>query len=184
MPICTVALMRHGGSHLIRPIVNAMGYDIIEPGNFGAPLDAAEGPVIVFVRDPRDRMASTLRWWMNKRKSGLSPEKNSDNQMLFLLKQQGFLREMIQWAEIWCNWWGALSIRFENLRIYGSIEIGVIAQHLSVSCNSNSIFDNVFEKSSTFTGKYSNWQDYFGERSKEFWELNGGPELLRLMGYE
>src|SRR4051812_49294270 len=64
--IATVALLRHGGSHLIRPIVSRLGFEIVEPGNFGAPLDQAVGPVVVFLRDPRDRMVSTLRWWREK----------------------------------------------------------------------------------------------------------------------
>ncbi len=187
--VATIALMRHGGSHLIRPIVAQMGFDIVEPGNFGAPLDEAQGPVIVFLRDPRDRMVSTLRWWREKPRklTELTVKckgKSDDEQLLYLLSEDGFLEEMLTWARIWCNWPNALIIRFEDIRYQGCSVIDTIADHLGFVGDTEAIFNAVYEKSHTFTGRYSNWYEWFGVKSNSYWELNGGIELLELMGYK
>lgn len=187
--IATVALMRHGGSHLIRPIVANLGFDIIEPGNFGAPLDKSVGPVIVFLRDPRDRMASTLRWWLEKpRKASLFPSNDStskDGQMLFLLDDQGFLVEMLEWANIWCNWSETIPYRVHFETISYKI-VGGIANHLRLPQNPDrdkKIFSDVYQHSRTYTGNHSKWREYFGPMSLEFWNKNGGEDLLGMMGY-
>lgn len=185
--IATIALMRHGGSHLIRPIVANLGFDIIEPGNFHAPLDQAVGPTIVFLRDPRNRMAATLRWWRTKpRKNDLltSNGNTNDEQLVYLLRNQNFLNEMLQWANIWCNWSPPhLIVRFESMNV-GRVK--VIAKHLGLSDDKERderVFNEVYEKGRTYTGNRSNWRDYFGPLSTQYWENNGGRDLMNLMGY-
>lgn len=187
--IATVALLRHGGSHLIRPIVSKLGAEIIEPGNFGAPLDQAHGPVIVFLRDPRDRMAATHRWWSQKprkaRLMGLAGN-STDEQIAWLLDDAGFLGEMLRWARIWCYWPQALKVRFEDIAGCGTEEIRRIASHLGLVRDYQrdaEIYDAVWLKGRTYTGKHSDWREYFGPQSNEVWKTNGGPELLELMGY-
>lgn len=185
--IATVALMRHGGSHLIRPIVANLGFDIIEPGNFGAPLDQAVGPVIVFLRDPRDRIGATLRWWRGKpRKAAVLSNggETNDEQLLYLLQQQGFLDEMIRWAKIWCHWEGSYVARFETMRYQ---VVGSIARHLGLPRDvgrDRRIFDLAYLKGRTYTGEHTKWREYFGPLSMEYWDKNGGPDLLNMMGYK
>lgn len=185
--IATVALLRHGGSHLIRPIIANLGFDIIEPGNFGAPLDQAVGPIIVFLRDPRDRMASTLRWWLDKpRKASLfSSDATRDEQILFLLDDQQFLVEMLKWANVWCNWRKTVpyKVHFETI---SSRVVGGIANYLGLPQNPDRderIFSDVYGHGRTYTGSYSKWREYFGPLSLEFWNRNGGQDLLNMMGY-
>lgn len=186
--VATIALLRHGGSHLIRPIVANLGFDIIEPGNFGAPLGQAVGPVIVFLRDPRDRMASTLRWWLDKpRKASLFPSTvaTKDEQILFLLDDQAFLSEMLVWADIWCNWSKSMPyrVRFETI---SPRVVGGIANHLGLPQNPDrdeKIFSCVYGHGRTYTGSHSKWREYFGSMSLEFWNNNGGKDLLGMMGY-
>jgi hypothetical protein len=185
MPTATVALMRHGGSHLIRPIVAKLGFDIVEPGNFGAPLAEAVGPVIVFLRDPRNRMSATLRWWAARGK--LHPSVTNaamDEQMLFLLREKGFLEEMLRWASVWCNWSPPKTVvRFERMNL---ASIRLIANRLGLSRDverDKRIFGEVYGKGRTYTGNHSNWKEYFGPLSMTYWNNSGGSELLKLMGY-
>lgn len=189
MSVATVALLRHGGSHLIRPIVSELGFEIIEPGNFGAPLDEAQGPAIVFLRDPRDRMVATYRWWLDKPRKAASMAAGgdcADAQIAWLLTEGEFLPEMLRWARIWGRWPGALTVRFEALRAFECAEIAPIAAHLGLPADAErdaAIFTKVYGRGRTYTGHHSNWREMFGPLSKEAWALNGGPDLLWLMGY-
>jgi hypothetical protein len=184
--IATVALLRHGGSHLIRPIVANLGFEIIEPGNFGAPLDQSVGPVIVFLRDPRDRMVSTLRWWHGKpRKAVMLDGNNNDEQLRCLLETKGFLAEMLTWAEVWCNWNKTIpyKVHFETI---SPRVVGGIANHLSLPQNPDRderIFDSVYGHGRTYTGNHSKWRESFGPLSIDYWNNNGGRDLLNMMGY-
>lgn len=188
--ICTVALMRHGGSHFIRPIVHEItgGAEIVEPGKKGRPLGEAKGPVIVFLRRPRDRIVATYRWWMRqdgKRARLERAGKTPDARIAWLLEHAdgGFLPGMLEWARIWCRWPGALTVRFEDLREKGAEEVTRIANFLAVDCDAEAIFRKVYGNSPTFTGAHSDWQATFGPKATEAWRRNGGAELLRLMGY-
>lgn len=185
--VATVALMRHGGSHLIRPIVSKLGFDIVEPGNFSAPLDQAVGPVIVFLRDPRDRMVSTLRWWRGKPRKivMLGSDLSDDAQLRQLLEQRGFLAEMLVWADVWCNWTKTVpyKVRFESI---SSRVVGGIANHLSLPQDSERdkrIFTETYGHGRTYTGSHSNWRDSFGSLSIDYWNKNGGNDLINMMGY-
>jgi len=185
-PIATVALMRHGGSHLIRPIVAELGFDIVEPGNFGAPIGEARGPVIVWLRDPRDRMVSTMRWWRGKPRKAIAltaAGESDDEQLAWLIDEGGFLPEMLRWALIWCAWPDALTVRFEDMRRWPTVEIEAIARHLGVECEPVGIKDRTLETGRTFTGRYSNWRESFGPLTNAVWAAGGGAELLKVMGY-
>lgn len=187
--IATVALMRHGGSHLIRPIVAKLGFEIIEPGNFGAPLDQAQGRVIVFLRDPRDRMVATHRWWLHKPRKAASMAaggESADAQIAWLLTEGQFLPEMLRWARIWCTCPEALTVRFEDLRERGTNEITRLAAYLGLPANAErdaAIFTQVYGHGRTYTGRHSDWRDIFGPKATQVWALHGGPDLLWMMGY-
>lgn len=203
----TVALLRHGGSHLIRPVIADLGFGIVEPGKDGAPLNRAFGKVVVFLRDPRDRMASTWRWRVERFPEGhqfagmLKKPKHfaeleraapgdMDRQIAWLLEGGGgFLREMAHWAKIWCRWPDALKIRFEDFaeREHGIAQVSDIAGHLGLEPDlprDCAIYQFHYANSRTYTGELSRWEDYFGPASTAAWERSGGPQLLRLMGYE
>lgn len=192
MTVATVALMRHGGSHLIRPIVSRLGFEIIEPGNFGAPLDQAQGPVIVFLRDPRDRMVATRRspgGWLHKpRKSEqlMRVASDEDGQLAWMIDDAGFMTEMLRWARIWCRWPGALIVRFENVRSDGCAEVSRIMAHLGLSENRDravALFAETYGTGRTYSGRHSDWRESFGPLARAAWERTGGAELLELMGY-
>lgn len=184
----TVALMRHGGSHLIRPIVHGMtGAQLLEPGKKGRPIDRAEGPVIVFLREPRDRMVATFRWWSKKEGKAArlaAAGKSVDRQMAWLLSDAGFMADMLRWSKIWCSWPGALTVRFEDIRANGPSEVERIATFLGVKCDADELFGQVYKNSPTYTGRHSDWREWFGPRSLAAWDANGGQELLRVMDYD
>lgn len=193
MPIATVALLRHGGSHLIRPIVAGLGFEIVEPGRKGVPLDHAEGPAIVFLRDPRDRMAATYRWWSTRAgKSArlMAAGTDTDSRMAWLLMNggtPGFLPEMLRWARVWCKKPEACRVHFEQLRQNGPAEVARIARHLGLPpCNARDedLFAEVYGHGRTYTGRHSDWREWFGPKSNAVWTANGGPDLMHLMGYE
>lgn len=177
--IATVALLRHGGSHLIRPIVAALGYGIVEPGNFGAPLNEAVGPIIVFRRDPRNRVISKMRWRLAK--LGL-PDSDDDFRTAELIRADAV--EMRMWADTWCNWPGTLSVRFEDVRADGPAQITRIAKHLGTECDSEALYADIYAKGRTYTGRHSDWRKSFGPYSAAAWNAHGGPDLVRVMGYE
>lgn len=189
MTVATVALLRHGGSHLIRPIIARLGLRIVEPGNFGASMDEARGPVIVFLRDPRDRMVATWRWWREKPRKAASMAQGGDSadaQIAWLLGAGGFLPEMLRWAHIWCRWPGALTVRFEDMRADGCAEVARIAGHLGLPADAErdvAIFAEVYGRSRTYTGSHSDWRASFGPAATASWGAHGGAELLELMGY-
>lgn len=210
--ICTIALMRHGGSHLIRPVVAALqevahettldfvlellsidglkGPEIVEPGKFGAPPDEARGAVVVFLRDPRDRMVATHRWWSGKPRKAISMAAWGDTvdaQIAWLLTEGEFLPEMLRWARVWCKWPDALTARFEDMRVDGCAEVTRIASHLHMkkdTVRDAAIFGAIYGRARTYTGSHSDWRQTFGPLSNAAWAGNGGPELLELMGYE
>ncbi len=186
--IATVAALRHGGTHLIRPIVRDLGFKIVEPGK-DAPLDQAQGPVVVFLRDPRNRMVATYRWWLDKPRKASSMAAggaDADGQIAWLLTEGDFLAEMLRWARIWCNWPDAMKVRFEVMQSLGVGEIARIADHLGKPVDyerAAEIWDAVWLKGRTYTGKHSNWRESFGPKSNAAWAACGGPDLLWMMGY-
>lgn len=191
--VATVALMRHGGSHLIRPIVSGMGFELVEPGNFNAPIDKAFGPVVFFPRDPRDRVVSLLRFNLRfkpaKRLIAAKKGTANDTMLAVTLNSEPFIAEMLRWAKIWAVWPGALRLNYEELAA-SSTALGAVAKisaFLGLSKDADRdqrLLASVFEKSHTFSGEHSHWQDWFGRQSLEIWQRDGGPELVQILGYQ
>jgi hypothetical protein len=127
-----------------------------------------------------------LRWWRNKPRKAIALTgggDSDDEQLAWLIDEGGFRPEMLRWAHIWCAWPDALTVRFEDMRQWPTVEIDTIARHLRVACDSVAISDRTLETGRTFTGRYSNWRESFGPLATAVW-ANGGAELLEIMGYE
>lgn len=201
----TVALLRHGGSHLIRPIVAEIsGASIIEPGKNGAPPNKAAGPVIVFLRDPRDRIIATYRWTMRreftKKAIRMARAGQTDDERLAYFIRSGadtvtdYITPMTAWAKTWCGWPGALTVRFESLRELGGAEIARIASFLerdfpaarnyTAAAMADGLFRSINDNAPTVVGRHSNWREWFGPLSKAAWKENLGEQLLEIMGYD
>lgn len=193
-----VALLRHGGSHYIRPVVHQFGFEPVEPGKNGVPVQTSVmgRPVIVFTRDPRDRMVSTWRWRVAvdeseqplKRKHFETMQRvgrDQDEQIAWLLSHDGFMTEMIRWAEAWCNDdVPALRIKYEDRSV---AQVTQIAKYLGRPRNvarDTNMFVKLNEHARTVNPVKSDWRTGFGPASNEAWGRGGGSHLLQLMGYE
>ena len=170
-----------------------MGFDIVEPGNFNAPLDEAFGPVIFFPRDPRDRLVSMARFNLRlkpaKRAFMIKRGTANDHMLAVLLDSEPFISAMIEWAKVWASWPGALRINYEELsnRETAPAAVAKIGAHLGIKSDAEhdaALLDAYFERSHTFDGVHSRWQDWFGPHSRGIWKRDGGPELLSILGYE
>lgn len=208
MPPATVACLRHAGTHLIRPIVFDLGFRIVEPGyqavnyetgeEFIAPIDKAEGPVILFPRDPRNRIVALCRWKLEHSaatrsivtRNGTATTK--DAMVVATMESEPFLANMLEWAQIWCVDRAADSLRvtFEDLsksEHSARALVGKMADHLGLSpdgARDRRIVAAHFRQSPTYTGDLSRYKDWFGPESWHTWESQGGPQLMHLMGYE
>ncbi len=195
MQMVTVALLRHGGSHLIRPLVTRLMPTavLVEPGKGQAALDEAMGPIVVLRRDPRNRMVSTLRWM--REKGGLkateleSAGQDDDSRLAWLLthrtaQRHTFIEGMTKWARIWCSWSDGLQLRFEDFAADGVFQVERLALHLGVECDAASIYSEVYGIARTYTGRHSIWQEWAGPKSIAAWKTGGGPELMEIMGYD
>lgn len=178
----TVMAMRHSGTHLILPIVKQItGKALYRPKGEEALICEPSGPVIVFLRDPRNRLISAWRW-----KRGSLP---SDRQMAkFMVTQKdGDARSpmsfMLRWAQRWAGFEGALQVRFESIASEGVREVARIAAFLGKDIDASAIYSRNWRQG-TFTGQHSDWRECFGPLSLEAWNENGGPKLLKTMGYE
>jgi hypothetical protein len=200
----TVALLRHGGSHLIRPIVAEIsGAPIIEPGKKGAPEGKSQGPVIVFLRDPRDRIVATYRWTMRREGSKKQLRiaragRNDDERLAYFITAGSdavtdYISPMMDWARVWCYWPGALRVHFETLRELGGAEVARVASFLKYDFpealqftddrRAAELFARVNDNAKTVQGPHSKWREWFGPLSKAAWLNHDGEKLLEIMGY-
>lgn len=183
----TVAVLRHGGSHLIRPLVKRVGRrPIVEPGTHGAPADRAEGPVIVLVRDPRNRIVSEVRWQADKSGCALRRE-GADTVIAALIRRPATMPAMLEWARRWTNWPGAMVLQYEEFATAesGVRAIAAIATFLGVvEPDPAARYRWIWRTSRTVQAEPSDWRTWFGPAAREAWAACGGPELQKVMGYE
>lgn len=190
-------VMRHGGAHLIKPFVKMTTLR----GSFGTKgmtsLEAEpQGRLLVFIRDPRNRIVSTYRWTKQHNGKKISKltraagEDSDDARIAALMTRRdedglSLMQFMHVWAERWCWWPGALVVTFEGFADPGSgpNEAKRIARFLGA--DENHALD-VYSKHighGTFTGRHSQWKEWFGPRAKKAWKENNGKLLLGTMGY-
>lgn len=178
----TVIALRHGGTHLINPTVRYLtGGTVYCPKGEDALTCIPGRVVIVFLRDPRNWLISFYKW-----KGGqFGDDKALARFMLARRKDDSPLNYVVRWAERWVGWPGAFVSHFERLMPPdGARETARIAQFLGSTKDPDAIYASVFGKSGTFTGKPSDWRQWFGPESHRAFENGGGPALLKRMGYE
>lgn len=180
----TVIVQRHAGSHLILPLVKSL-----KPGGvfktkgrqslFAIP----SGKLIVFRRNPRNRLVSMFRW---KRKWSDAASADAELAKYIVRPKDGMtpVAFMHLWAERWIDDPTALHITFEDL---ASAESGPkttarIAAHVGSERDPDAAFAAIF-KGGTYTGTHSDWRVWFGPRTLEAYAAAGGTELDKRMGY-
>jgi len=183
----TVMVMRHAGSHLIKPLMRRLtGQALYSPKGDDALIRDPSGKVVVFLRDPRDRAVSGYRY-----KAGRRGQDVSDVGLARFLsrKPKGGITpiEFMQaWGQRWNNYPGAMVMRFEDLvrdaaerkaqvdRLAGYVGCGDPADAIAYA----------FETSRTFTGRYSSWPEWFGPLATKAWHDGGGARAVKAMGYK
>lgn len=185
----TVMVMRHGGSHLIKPIVRYLtGLPIYSPKGQNALTAIPSGKLVVFPRDPRSRAISGYRYKLKRRRKATP----SDAGLARYLSAPpsggiGVVQFMREWAERWMYWPGAMMVRFEDLVFDPASrhrEVVRLGRFLSSERDASEAISYAFETSHTFTGKYSTWDEWAGPLSREAWEREGGDDVVRMMGYD
>lgn len=199
----TLIALRHSGTHLIQPLMRRLtGRAVSAPKGPSALTFIPATKCVVFLRDPRNIVVSHMRY-----KNAGMPQSKADKRLHRLLTKRGDgdgpIEHMTKWARRWANppFWSkkdwenapSLTVRFEQLTVEDfpdrCNEITRIAQYLFSPKNPTfgqiwDAHDYAFGTSVTYTGRHSKWQEWFGPQSLEAWNTNGGPELVRLMGYK
>lgn len=186
----TLLAMRHGGTHLIQPIIRHLtGKPVAAPKGPMA-LEFEPGPrLVVFLRDPRNRLISNFRFKAGGGAGAKAAKSGSDEDIAAFMLRAKHGRTpvafMQAWADRWVKWPGALIVRFEDLvvRDQGITEAWRIKAHLDAPGDPTAAYEYSFGQSGTWTGKHSDWREWFGPKSRAAWEDQGGAKLLTTMGY-
>lgn len=187
MPRRFLSIMRHSGTHLVKPILkNTIG---TSKGGKGPTLLAFEptGKVVVCTRDPRNRIISSFRY--KQYRGGLSPVTGDVDALLAeYMVEKRIIEFMHEWADRWMRWPDAHYIRFEDFLKEDSVVRAVlgVAQYDGTETTEDAIREvwrKFYKNSPTYTGRHSRWQDWFGIKSREVWKERSGKLLVKKMGY-
>lgn len=197
----TVAAMRHGGTHLITPIVRKFtDRPVYSPKGLASLNCIPSDIVIVFVRDPRNRVVSNLRYKLGDRAKALDQAGRDQALLAFLASRKGeesftVIDFMIRWAQKWVRddlgraVRRSTRVRFEELAGENSLaEVARIGKFLQdagaeLVASPSEAKAYALGKSGTWTGSHSNWREWFGPSSIKHWRANFGPNCTQMMGY-
>lgn len=200
----TVAALRHGGTHFITPIVRKLtGKTVYSPKGIISIHCIPSRVCVVFTRDPRNRLISNIRYKLATHDDALN-EMDRDNLVLEFLKrakQPGHdlpIDFMHKWATVWLDRVetplkrAVKLMRFETLAdpARGLDEVRALVAFLNEAqddpllATAEEAYEYSFGKSGTWTGRHSNWREWFGPKSKAFWRANFGAALTKKMGYQ
>lgn len=192
----TLIALRHSGTHLIQPLIrNMTGKTVYVPKGQDA-LDCIPSPkVVVWIRDPRNTLVSMYRY-----KNGGREAVPNDERFAKMLNRHKRGVWPVTYMGLWARRWapnlkrlaaGTLVTRFEDYVSADNLGRIVLVHRLdgflngeADSARTNTAIAYAFGTSGTYTGRHSQWREWFGPRSTEVWEAQNGPALLRLMGYE
>lgn len=188
----TVAAMRHGGTHLITPIVRTLtGRTVYSPKGLQSLNCIPSQVVIVFRRDPRNRLVSNFRYKNPGALERLTPTERDAQLAAFMVarsvkKPISPLEFMKRWALCWYHYPGAFDLSFEDLvGPEGLQHVRWLAEFLEVKRTGAPLeaYEYSLGKSGTWTGRHSRWEEWFGPLSREAWGKFHGDELVRYLGY-
>jgi hypothetical protein len=179
----TLIALRHGGTHLIQPLIRHLtDKPVYAPKGNDALTCVPSSALVIFLRDPRNRLVSSFRYKHPKAKAEESDEvfagfldgtKHGVNPIEF----------MSNWAHRWTNHPTGLTVRFEELMADQLGQTERIRAYLDAPGLAQAAVEYTFGKSGTWTGRHSRWQEWFGPRSLAVWKRRRGDRLENLMGY-
>lgn len=184
----TVLVMRHGGSHLIIPMINMLTKHFVYAPKSEEALQCDISKAVVFYRNPRNQLTAHWRW---KLKGQKAPEDEIDDRIAsFLIKKkesENFspITYLDAWSKYCFSSTTALFIRFEDFRIsHEAIQnLKRIASYFDAKTQDvNRIYHHHYGKG-TYTGNHSDWRQYWGPKTIKAYEEHGGLIIDRRMGY-
>lgn len=144
--------------------------------------------ILISMRDPRDAAVSFVRW-AERRNKGWKATKED---LLRLLKEGHFENTWVELIQNYVGWISepnALCIKFED--IYTTNGIEKISKFLNVNCDISEIqpliYGNgknlgegkqAYKSLSSFSGKKSNWIEWWDQDLEEMWRKTDGYQLL------
>lgn len=185
-PVTLIAL-RHGGTHLIQPLIRELTQKSVHVPKGQNAIDCRPGKkLVIFLRDPRNRLVSQLRY-KNRR---MEPGELADDRLASLMVREKFGTTTMEYMHVWAAKWaqyqgGHLQMRFEDLMSDPLYAAECMAIYLDVPGGENATkaVEYTIGKSGTFTGRHSKWTEWFGPKATKAWRRTDGPRLLELMGY-
>ena len=183
-----LAIMRHGGTHLVKPILKqTIGSSKGGKGDTILKFPTG-GEVIVCTRDPRNRIVSSFRY--KQFRVGRHPSASDDHDELLSRYMAGtdIVQYMHKWADQWMGLPNAHYISFEDFLTEDSAVLAVsgAAEYTGIEVTEEAIRNlwlMFYRNSPTYTGKHSRWQDWFGTKSRAVWKSHNGKLLTKKMGY-
>ena len=197
----TVAALRHGGTHLITPIIRRLTGKTVYSPKGDAALHCIPSPiVVVFLRDPCNRVVLNLRYKMEGLWVAWDKSHRDAHLFDFLSKRKkpGALTPieyMIQWEQRWRSDTDRESkfihTRFETL-VDEAASLGEVtriaslltAAGLDLEATPSEARAYSIGQSGTYTGSHSQFRDWFGPKSAAYWRREFGHELTKRMGYK
>lgn len=201
----TVAAMRHGGTHLITPVIRRLtNKPVYSPKGVASITCIPSEIVIIFSRDPRNRAVSNVRYKLGREAvEKLTAEERDEHLAAYLQTRKGEggltpIDFMLKWAGYWLNdrapWDRSarevFRCTFEELAgplalsVVGNIAAFLEQAGVKLVATPEEAKAYTLGMSGTFTGRHSNYAEWFGPKSLAYWRSNFGPELTRRMGYQ
>lgn len=199
----TVAAMRHGGTHLITPVVRRLtSRPVYSPKGSSSLTCIPSDIVVVFPRDPRNRAISNVRYKLGRDAVDRLDAAGRDDALAHYLTTRKTAADlqpiefMTQWAQRWVDGRFAgkrtrwMLVRFEELAGPNAlVECTKVATFLAecgakLVASAEDARSYALGKSGTFTGRHSNYREWFGPKATHHWHRNFGPACTQIMGYQ
>lgn len=181
----TLIAMRHGGTHLIQPLIRVLtDKPVYVPKGENALTCVPSNKLVIFLRDPRNRAISHFRYKNSKAKPGGEDIDERLAKMLSSSKGGGNPVEfMLRWAGRWANEQSGYTMRFEQLLDDPHGQTTSLRDYLDAPGSVDEAIRYTIGKSGTYSGRHSRWREWFGPLSRQVWKERGGDRLVKLMGY-
>jgi hypothetical protein len=201
-PHCLIAAMRHGGHHLINPLVKKLGVaGLSADKQIG--LLVPDDKLIVFMRDSRNTITSAFRWKLRQcgrtdaplpgydeeiaeRLGIVATRKKASKYLPGSTGKTGIETRIIYWSH-YLQFPNKLVVRFEDLtsetpKVQRRTLIA-IKDYLGSDGDPEAIFATYYRKSTTYSGKFTDWRQWWGPKARASFAHNKGNQLLGILGY-
>lgn len=198
-----MASRRHGGTHLINPICKRLSGHNCRSADKARQLFVPTGPLVVFLRDPRNIFISRFRWDLKRSHHSTAPLVGFGYDQLLAERLHSVTHPNLRdppefWHTVGMGYglayWGywlrmpvpKIISRFEVLANAktGPEEAKRLRDYFQTDADYEAVFHSLYKVSPTYNAQPTDWREWFGPRMTDAFNMHGGRELLTLMGYE